>query len=71
MTTHRCKSRQTVIDVAISECGSVEAGFDISGINDISITDDVSGVVVKLPDVVDKRVVSFYKHNTAPATEVL
>lgn len=63
---------QTVFDIAMQHCGSVEAAFDIAAMNDIAVTSHLQpGAVALLPDIVAKTIVAFYKnHNISPATEM-
>lgn len=62
---------QTLFDVALQFCGSVEAAFDIASMNDIAVTSYMQpGAVVALPDMADKRIVVYYTNNKIkPATE--
>ena len=65
------KARQTVMDIALQECGSAEAAFEICRLNDISISDTIEpGKELELPAVSNQKVVEYYRVNgIAPATE--
>ena len=57
-------NRQTLFDIAIQCCGSVEAAFDIAALNDIEVTScPAAGSVVTVPDRTNKRVVKYYSEN--------
>lgn len=63
---------QTVLDVAIRHCGTVEAVADITILNNISITDDlVPGQLIELPskDYGNQEVINYFSANKIdPAT---
>ncbi|MBQ6082974.1 MAG: hypothetical protein IJK92_01295 [Bacteroidales bacterium] len=61
---------QTVFDVAIQNCGSVDAAYDIAILNNIEVTSyPESGTVLSVPDPIDKKVVQYYQQNEIkPAT---
>jgi len=61
---------QSLFDIAIQECGSVEAVTAIAVLNDISVTDDLQvGQLLQIPMPVNKQVAKYYKsHNLKPAT---
>lgn len=63
---------QTLLDVAIRHCGTVEAVADIAILNNISITDDlVPGQLIALPakDYGNQEVINFFSANKVdPAT---
>jgi hypothetical protein len=43
-------SRQSIFDIAIQECGSVNAIFDIARLNNISVTDTLApGTELQIP----------------------
>lgn len=65
------KARQTVMDIALQECGSAEATFEICRLNDISISDTIEpGTELELPAVSNQKVVEYYRFNgIEPATE--
>ena len=55
------KNRQCLVDIALQECGSVEAVFAIAERNGLAITDDLAvGQVLTFEpsDIEDKRVVA-------------
>lgn len=68
----RPQARQSTLDIAIQQCGSVEAVFDMMALNGISVTDDLNaGASLVMPDASDDRVVSYYTVNKiTPATAV-
>lgn len=63
---------QTLLDVAIRHCGTVEAVADIAILNNISITDDlVPGQLISLPpkDYGNQEVINYFSANKIdPAT---
>lgn len=63
---------QTLLDVAIRHCGTVEAVADIAILNNISITQDlIPGQLIELPnkDYGNQEVVNFFASNKIdPAT---
>lgn len=67
-------NNQTLLDVAIRHCGTVEAVADIAILNNISITEDlVPGQLIELPkkDYGNQDVVNFFSDNKIdPATEL-
>ena len=66
------KDRQTVADIALQVCGSVEAVWEICRLNDVALSAELPvGRVLELPTVVDGRLVNYYSvHRLAPATAV-
>lgn len=63
---------QSILDVAIQQCGSVESILDMAALNGISVTDDLNaGTPLVMPDAKDGKVVSYYSVNrVTPATAV-
>lgn len=65
-------NNQTLLDIAIRHCGTVEAVADIAILNNISITDDlIPGQLIELPskDYGSQEVVNFFEVNKIdPAT---
>lgn len=61
---------QTVFDVAVAACGDVSAAFVIADLNDIEVTSQPeAGTFLLVPEIQNKRVVSFYDSNKiTPAT---
>jgi len=61
---------QTLFDIALQYCGSIEAAFDIASLNDMPVTSSLRpGETIRLPDVANKRVVNYFKANgIKPAT---
>ncbi len=64
------KSGQSIWDIAIQYCGSADAAFSISRLNNISLTADLTaGAELELPEVIDAAVVKYYTNNgIEPAT---
>lgn len=59
------EDRQTILDIAISECGSIEAAFDLAMLNSHSVSDDLAvGESLSLPSVVDKAVTDYWALNS-------
>lgn len=63
-------SRQSILDIAIQHCGSVEAAFQIALLNNLALTDElVPGQQIEIPAVVNSSVVQYYEvNNIQPAT---
>ncbi len=61
---------QSLYDIAIQECGSVEAVIAIAILNDISVTDELQiGQLLQIPEPVNKPIADYYKsRNLKPAT---
>lgn len=66
------KPGQWLGDIAVREAGSLEAIFDISFSQDISITDDLPvGTVIEAVSPINKRVMNYYSINQIyPATAI-
>ena len=65
------KNRQSLLDIALQETGTIEAAFDIAVANGLSITDYVPGQMLVIPDTakVDDKILAYYKDNEiSPAT---
>lgn len=65
------QNRQSLFDIALQECGTVEAVFDIALDNGLSVTDYVPGTSLNVsPDIVtNDRVLKLYKERfIRPAT---
>lgn len=65
-------SRQSVLDIALQHCGSLEAAFDIAQSNGISLTDDLTtGQSMSVPDATDAEMAQHYGvNNICPATAI-
>lgn len=65
-------ANQTILDIAIQECGDVIAGFDFATQNGLSITDDlILGKDYKKTDILNTKIVDYYaKRNLHPATGI-
>jgi len=61
---------QSLLDVALQELGSLEGAYALAVLNGLSLTDSLAaGMMLQLPDVVDKRIVNYYlERNIRPAT---
>lgn len=60
--TGKLHNRQTLIDVAVQNCGSADALIQLAFINGVGITDDVlPGTSLTLPDMIDAGVVKKLK----------
>lgn len=60
---------QGLIDIAMQECGSIEALFHLSVLNKRSITDDlIVGTQYKKPDVINKKVAGVFADEHKPAS---
>lgn len=68
MSNVEVKDGQTLLDIALSECGVAEAAWDIALANDIAITDTPDTVSLTLL-VGNKKIVAYYEaNNIVPAT---
>jgi hypothetical protein len=65
-------ARQSLFDIAIQECGSIEAAFEIALVNGNNITDElINGEELTLPSVVNQKVVDLFSINEIkPATAI-
>ena len=63
---------QSLIDIAIQECGSAEAAIQIAVENGLSVTDDLAtGTILIVPEASNKAVAAYYAaHSIKPATQV-
>jgi len=66
------QARQSTLDIAIQQCGSIEAVFDLATLNDISITDDlITENLLLTPEPENNIIASYYSNNgITPATAV-
>lgn len=66
---------QSLLDIAIRHCGSMELLFEIARLNSISVTKKLqAGELIKVPVVLqeNKRIVEYYKtNNIQPGTDYL
>lgn len=66
----KAKDRQTLMDIALSTCGDMETVFDIAEKNDLSLTAELSGIEIDVPEAVNKRASGYFSGNgTEPATD--
>ncbi len=66
------KKGQTAYDLAIQYCGAVEAAYDILKMNSVSDDDDLEGMTLLVPDMVDEKVVlKLQEMGVSPATRYL
>ena len=65
-------SRQSVLDIALQHCGSLEAAYDIAAGNDISLTDDLAtGQTLSVPEATDATMAQHYSvKGFQPATAI-
>lgn len=67
-------NRQSLLDMAVQECGSFEAAFALSERNDIALTDDLAvGRELKIaPEDIDRKriVIALAAQNVKPATAI-
>lgn len=65
-------SGQSIFDVALQHCGTIEAAFDIAQQNGLSLTDDLTvGQELITPAVINPKVVQYYAANLVqPATGI-
>lgn len=66
----KAKDRQTLMDIALVACGDMETVFDIAEKNDLSLTAELFGIEIDVPETVNKRVSGYFSANgTEPATD--
>ncbi len=72
MANYIVKSRQNLFDIALQQCGSMEAAYDIATLNNLSLTDDLSiGTELTLPTATDTKTPQHYTANfIVPATAI-
>lgn len=66
-------ARQSLFDIALHQGGSIEAIFELAGLNDLSITDNLEAGsdIVLSETVLSKRVKEYYStNNIFPATSI-
>jgi LysM repeat protein len=69
MQTITVKQGQSLLDIAITYTGTVESCFEISILNQMSVTDILSvGQQLIVPDVINKNVVILFSEKNQPAT---
>lgn len=65
--------KQSLLDIALQECGDITAVFELADLNGVVITDDLQtgrGLVMP-PVAVNRQVVSYYDaHGIRPATGI-
>lgn len=66
----KVRDRQSIWDIALQVCGDAEAAFAIAELNDVSLSESlVVGTELKVPSVMEKRVVEYYaQHRIVPAS---
>lgn len=65
-----CLKGQTLFDIALQNCGSIDAVFEIASLNDTSIsTLPDTGMVLNIPVPKNGKIVKYYRDNDiTPAT---
>jgi hypothetical protein len=68
----KVKEHQSLFDIAIQECGSVEAAYELAVMNGLSVTDDlVTGETLNQASVLNADVAAYYKNKgLQPATAI-
>ena len=68
----RLQYNQTIEDLAITQCGSAEAAFDIALLNGVSISDTLlAGTLLKNPNQVAPTIVDYFiNKKMQPATDI-
>jgi hypothetical protein len=63
---------QSLFDIALQYCGSIESAMDIALSASINVdTDTQTGTQFKVPDVINTMIVDYYaKNNLVPATAI-
>lgn len=66
------RNKQSLLDIAIQEAGTIEAVFEIAAANNLSLTDQLSpGMALGIPSlaIIDREVQEYYKNKgIRPAT---
>lgn len=66
------RDRQTLFDIALEQCGSVEAVFDLAFNNGLSLSDDIEvGTELNIPNVVDPHVTTSWKRGNVEAATAI
>jgi len=64
MSSVKILPKQTLFDIAVQECGSIEAVFEIARTNNLSITAELpAGTIIILPEVYNRTVKKVYQDN--------
>lgn len=63
---------QSLFDIAIQECGGIEAMFSIAELNELAITDALTpGREMLVPEFMNKQIANYYRlKNLKPATGI-
>ena len=65
----KVKDNQTIFDFATQNCGDPSSAYELAVLNGINITDDIVGLDLILPDVVNSDIVNYFNNkNITPAT---
>lgn len=64
--------KQSLFDISIEQCGSIDAVFDLAELNGLAITDFIApGTVLIMPEPIDKAVADYYRiKGLKPATNI-
>ena len=67
------RSNQSIFDIAMMTCGIAEVAYDIALANNVSITDNMVGKTLVIPEVIkNKKIVEYYTINSiTPATDLV
>lgn len=68
----KVSDRQSLFDIAVQECGSVESIFGLCLQNNLSVTDDLlPGQELVIPGMYDGDIAGYFKNrNIRPATSI-
>lgn len=71
MRAYQATYRQSLLDIALQECGDVSAVVEIARLNGISIAQDIeAGDILLLPEMIKSEVVRYYRErNITIATQ--
>lgn len=63
---------QTLWDIALQYCGTIDAAYQIAAINNILVTTQPkTNNTLKVPEVTNKKIVSYYfAHDINPASQI-
>ena len=73
MNRIQAKDRQTLLDVQLMACGTLDGVIDTCALNDMSLTDNLEdGQEIEVPTTTDNKVVDVYMNKGyCPATAVV
>lgn len=76
MANYIVQTRQNLLDIALQQCGTMEAAYEMADLNGISLTDDLSvGTALMLPATdlfadASKTIQHYTANHIVPATAI-